>query len=278
MVPSPVETWNGAPPTPQTRRPQFFSPHFCKDSCSMIPVPPQPCMWPCGQLITSPRKDSFFFFWKKNFLTYRRWDNERLRVFFFFLFLWSFYWQRLSKNDLHDLIRRKTVYRSPPSGYTTANLPRYKKTNKKQHRRQQFHDGTEFWTFHCDLIVSRSSFWYIYCVVESSWLFVLRSEHDNLQFIRVVKYFILRAGCLNLSNKKTKLLLYYLLLGKRFVKGLLTDTKIKKAKCMTCLDGQFLHRRVFLTVILTPFSTEISVTGRCFDSQFFDFLNFTFPF
>lgn len=32
------------------------------------------------------------------------------------------------------------------------------------------------------------------CVVESSWLFVLRSEHDNLQFIRVVKYFILRAG------------------------------------------------------------------------------------
>lgn len=79
------------------------------------------------------------------------------------------------------------------------------------------------------------------CVVESSWLFVLRSEHDNLQFIRLVKYFIIRAGCLNLSNKKTKLLLYYLLLGKRFVKGLLTDIKNKTAKCTVCLYDQSLR-------------------------------------
>lgn len=45
---------------------------------------------------------------------------------------------------------------------------------------------------------------------------------------------------------------------------------------MTCLDGQSLHRRVFLTVILTPFSTEISVTGSGFDAFFFYFFEFYF--
>lgn len=64
--------------------------------------------------------------------------------------------------------------------------------------------------------------------------FVLRSEHDNLQSIGVVKYFIFEAGsagCLSSSNKKVKLLLYYLFLGKQFAKGILTD-KIKKRKIL----------------------------------------------
>lgn len=95
---------------------------------------------------------------------------------------------------------------------------------------------------------------------------VLRSEHDNLQFIRVVKYFIIRAGCLNLSNKKTKLLLYYLLLGKRFVKGLLTDIKIKPLNAQRVLMTNlcaFWTRFFFLFFkenIFYAFSTEISVT------------------
>lgn len=96
---------------------------------------------------------------------------------------------------------------------------------------------------------------------------VLRSEHDNLQFIRVVKYFIIRAGCLNLSNKKTKLLLYYLLLGKRFVKGLLTDIKIKPLNAQRVLMTNLcaFWTRFFLFFffkenIFYAFSTEINVT------------------
>lgn len=94
---------------------------------------------------------------------------------------------------------------------------------------------------------------------------VLRSEHDNLQFIRVVKYFIIRAGCLNLSNKKTKLLLYYLLLGKRFVKGLLTDIKIKPLNAQRVLMTNlcaFWTRFFFFFKenIFYAFSTEINVT------------------
>lgn len=95
---------------------------------------------------------------------------------------------------------------------------------------------------------------------------VLRSEHDNLQFIRVVKYFIIRAGCLNLSNKKTKLLLYYLLLGKRFVKGLLTDIKIKPLNAqrvlMTnlCAFWTRFFYFFFKENIFYAFSTEINVT------------------
>lgn len=87
--------------------------------------------------------------------------------------------------------------------------------------------------FHCGHIVSRffnmNIFWYIYCVVESSWLFVLRSEHDNLQIYSCCKILYLkgRIQVVWASRTKSKLLLYYLLLGKRFVKGLLTEKKIK---------------------------------------------------
>lgn len=70
--------------------------------------------------------------------------------------------------------------------------------------------------------------------------FVLRSEHDNLQSIGVVKYFIFEAGsagCLSSSNKKVKLLLYYLFLGKQFAKGILTDKIKKEENTAVFVDG-----------------------------------------
>lgn len=70
-------------------------------------------------------------------------------------------------------------------------------------------------------------------------LFVLRSEHDNLQSIGVVKYFIFEAGCrlFELREQKVKLLLYYLFLGKQFVKGILTDKNKKEEHTAVFVDG-----------------------------------------
>lgn len=85
MVPSPVETWNGAlSPT--------FS--FCKDKCSMIYDPPA-----CDQLITSSEPER-----RKSFLSSpTRQEMERnapLSPIWFYM--WRSDWHKLRKELLHD--------------------------------------------------------------------------------------------------------------------------------------------------------------------------------
>lgn len=120
---------------------------FCKDNCSMIIATPSPPA--CDQLITSlklQKGECFFFFF---IISWRVGDGTKKAPIDseFFSFCGAFIDKDWAKQLLHDLIRRKTMYRSPPSGNTTRSLP-WKPSWK------HFHVGTEFWTCHCDRIVS----------------------------------------------------------------------------------------------------------------------------
>lgn len=131
--------------------------------------------------------------------------TPRLLLFFSPFPFWRLHWQKLSRTNCC-----MTCY---GDDVQTEDLPmdilqQTKRSNQKQtcgNISTRDHELSP--QFHCDHIVARffnlsktfsffSFFWYVHCVVESSWLIVLRSEHDNLQTIRVVKKntFMLRAG------------------------------------------------------------------------------------
>lgn len=86
------------------------------------------------------------------------------------------------------------MYRRPPAGYTTTNLPSKNKLETFPRRNR--------WTVYdfivnilCLVFFNMRNFLIhlLRCRVQLT-LCLKRSEHDNLQTIRVVKYFILRAG------------------------------------------------------------------------------------
>lgn len=158
----------------------------CKDSCSMIPVP---CMWPTHHIARIFSGESIFF------LTRRSRNQEStnwLRLFFFFLFFRSFHWQKTKQNNCCM------------TWYGERRCTEYLPMDILQQTNRQKQIGNISTVIQMDILqfnviimclvfFQHENFWYIHFVVESSWRFVLRSEHDNLQSIRVVKYFILRA-------------------------------------------------------------------------------------
>lgn len=146
----------------------------------------------CDQLITSPEfsvEKAFFF------LTRRSRNQEStnwLRLFFFFLFFRSFHWQKTKQNNCCM------------TWYGERRCTEYLPMDILQQTNRQKQIGNISTVIQMDILqfnviimclvfFQHENFWYIHFVVESSWRFVLRSEHDNLQSIRVVKYFILRA-------------------------------------------------------------------------------------
>lgn len=201
MVPSPVETWDLMVICDHYQRHLLLlQEQFAAWSWSPCTLPTSTSSPACDQLITSPRIIQRRIFL---FCPYPGGGGtKRAPNYLFCLFLCD---KKLRTIDAWLFIWRTKMYRRPPGGYIQQTFRKKKKKSKATGSFQCYSRQTIL-HFQCDHIVSCFFNMNIFdtFLVASTWLFVLRSEHDILQKYSWCKVLYLEGLVVWAPRTKTK--------------------------------------------------------------------------